>query len=197
MTEPPDRPERPTGAPETPSRGPETPTYPPPHQGGYGSYPNQPYAPGYQPGYQPGAYPPPPPPYSGYAPPPTAPKNGMGIAALVTAIIGLILCFTVAGGIILGLVAVVLGFIARGRAKRGEATNGGLALGAIALGGLAILAGAVFVAIWFSLWSEVGAGDFTDCLRDAGNDQRAQQQCADDFANNLETQFSITVTPTP
>ena len=84
----------------------------PPQQPPYGAYP--------------GGYPPPPPHYGGYPPP--APKNGLGTASLVVAIISL---FTVFGGIVLGVVAVILGFLGRGRVKRGEATNGGIAMAGI------------------------------------------------------------------
>ena len=91
--------------------------------------PHQPYQPPQQPyqpppgGMYPGGYPPPPPqPYSGFTPPPIGPKNGLGIAALIIAIIGLVFCWTVFGGIVLGVVALIIGFVARGRVKRGEAT---------------------------------------------------------------------------
>ena len=58
---------------------------------------------------------------------PIAPRNGLGMAALVIAIIGLLSCFTIAGGVVLGIAAVVMGFIGQGRVKRGEANNGGVA----------------------------------------------------------------------
>jgi Domain of unknown function (DUF4190) len=157
---------------------PQTPPPPPPQYGAYpGSYP-----------------PPPPPPYAGYTPPPTAPKNGLGIAALVVAIIALV---TVFGGIILGVVAVILGFVGWGRAKRGEATNGGVAIAGIVLGFLAIMVSiaAIGLAIWG--FSEVGGTDYIDCLSRAGNDQQAVQQCADEFRERVETEFSVTITPTP
>jgi Domain of unknown function (DUF4190) len=157
---------------------PQTPPPPPPQYGAYpGSYP-----------------PPPPPPYAGYIPPPTAPKNGLGIAALVVAIIALV---TVFGGIILGVVAVILGFVGWGRAKRGEATNGGVAIAGIVLGFLAIIVSiaAIGLAIWG--FSEVGGTDYFDCLSRAGSDEQAVQQCADEFRERVETEFSVTVTPTP
>ena len=115
-----------------PPHDPPQPPYPPP-QGG-GNPPQPPYPPPQGGGY-PGAYPPPPPaPYAGYAPPPVGPKNGLGIAALIVAIIGLVFCWTVVGGIILGVVAVIIGFLARGRVNRGEASNGGVAIAGIVLG---------------------------------------------------------------
>ena len=150
-------------------------------------------------GAYPGSYPPPPPPhpYAGYAPPPVAPRNGLGIVALVIAIIGLVFCWTVAGGVILGLVAVIIGFVARGRVKRGEATNGGVATAGIVLGILAIIVSLIFIPIWIGVFRQVGGADYVDCLSRAGSDQQAIQRCADQFRQRVENQFSITVTPTP
>jgi hypothetical protein len=167
--------------PETPS--PSGPTMPPPPPQ-YGAYP--------------GSYPPPPPqPYSGFAPPPTGPRNGLGVAALVVAIIALVFCWSVFGGVILGVCAVIIGFVARGRVKRGEATNGGVAVAGIVLGFLAIIVSLIFIPIWIGVFEESGFGNYIDCMQSAGNDQSAQQKCADTFLNNMQTQFSITVSPTP
>jgi Domain of unknown function (DUF4190) len=147
-------------------------------------------------GPYPGSYPPPPPqPYAGYTPPPIGPRNGLGIAALVIAIIGLVFCWTVAGGIILGIVAVVIGFVARGRVKRGQATNGGIAIAGIVLGFLAIIVSLVFIPIWIGMFDEAGGTDYVDCLSKAGNDSHAVQQCADQFRERVENQLSITPTP--
>jgi hypothetical protein len=170
--------------PETPPPTPPPATMPAaPPQPQYGAYP--------------GGYPPPPPaPYAGYAPPPTGPKNGLGIAALVLAIIALVFCWTVAGGIILGLCAVIIGFVARGRVKRGEATNGGVAISGIVLGALAIIVSLIFIPIWIGMFDEVGGTDYIDCLANAGSDQDAIQECADQFQRRVEDEFSITLTPT-
>jgi hypothetical protein len=114
---------------------------------------------------------------------------------LVVAIISLL---SVVGGIVLGFVAIVLGFLARGRVKRGEATNGGVAIAGIVLGFLSIIEAVVVIALFVWGFNEVGGTDYIDCINRAGNDQEAIQQCADQFTENLETQFSITVTtPTP
>jgi len=169
--------------PETPSGGPETP------QGGPAGYPPPP---------QPYSYPPPPPvPYSGFTPPPTGPKNGLGVAALVIAIVALVSVWSVFGGVILGLVAVVIGFAARGRVKRGEAINGGVAIAGIVLGFLAIVVGLLFIPIWIGVFKYVGGTDYVDCLSKAGSDQNAIQKCADQFRNRIESSFSVTLTPTP
>lgn len=163
---------------------PEPPPYPqPPQQYSYGPYP--------------GSYPPPPPqPYAGYAPPPVSPKNGLGIAALIIAIVALLSVWTVMGGIVLGVVALILGFVGRGRVKRREATNGGIAIAGIVLGSLAIVISLIFIPIWMSVFNEVGGGDYVDCLTRAGSDENAVQQCANQFRERIEDRFSVTLVPT-
>jgi len=91
-------------------------------------YPNQ-----YPTGY------PPSPSYGGGLPAPVAPRNGLGIASLVLAVIGLLSVATVFAPIALGVVAVVLGFLGHARAKRGTANNGGVAIAGIVLGVIAVL----------------------------------------------------------
>lgn len=168
--------------PPPPPYGP-SPYGPPPQyggQGGYGAYGN--YG-----GY--GGYP-------GGPPPASAPKNGLGTTALILAIIGVVLCWSIAGGIVLGLSAVIIGFLGRGRVKRGEATNGGVAMAGIVLGAVAIVASLVFIPIYIGLFDQVGGTDYVDCLSRAGNDNAAVEQCAEDFQRRVEDQFSVTVTPT-
>ncbi len=174
---------------EPPEQAPQQPTPPPPPPPGYPAAPYGPY---------PGAYPPPPPqPYAGYAPPPTGPRNGLGVAALVIAIVAVLSSFSVVGGVILGIVAVIIGFAGRGRVKRGEANNGGVALAGVILGFLAIIVGLAFIAVWVGLFNEVGATDYIDCIQNAGQDQQKVQQCSDEFKQSVENKFSVTLTPTP
>ena len=178
---------------EPPEQAPQQST-PPPHQAPPPppGYPAPPY------GQYPGGYPPAPPqPYAGYTPPPTGPRNGLGVTALVVAIVALVLSFSVVGGIILGIVAVIIGFAGRSRVKRGEANNGGVALAGIILGFLAIIVGLAFIAVWVGVFKEVGATDYIDCLQKAGQDQQQVQQCADEFKQSVENKFSVTLTPTP
>lgn len=145
-----------------------------------------PYAYAYPPSPYPGGYPPPPMSYPNYTP---APRNGLGIGALVTAIFALVSSFTVAGGILLGLVAVVLGFLGRARVKRGAADNGGVAISGIVLGVVAVIAGLAFIAIWVGLFRQVGANDYFDCLQQAGQDRTQAQMCADEFRSSVESRF--------
>ena len=163
-----------------------------------GGPPPAPYPYSYPPGPQGqyGGYPPPPMPYGDYPGVPPAPRNGLGVAALVVAIIGLLGSFSVAGGIVMGIAAVVLGFLGRNRVRRGEADNPGVALAGIILGVLAIIAGLFFIAIWVGMFKEVGAGGYFDCLQQAGQDRTKVQECADEFRQSVENKFSDQMTPT-
>lgn len=68
-----------------------------------------------------------------------APRNGMGTAALVLGILGLVL------GCILSGLAIIFGSIGIGRANRGEATNKGAATAGLILG-----------IVGFVLWTIIG-----------------------------------------
>jgi Domain of unknown function (DUF4190) len=184
MTEPPDTPpdrrENPEGTPQTAPPYP----YPTPYQ----------YQPGPHPGYLPA---PPPPPYYGYPRPPVQPRNGLGIASLVLAIIALVSVWSVFVAVVLGIIAVIIGFLGRGRVKRGTANNGGVAIAGIVLGTLAVIVGLAFVAVWTAVWKDVGGGDYIDCMQKAGSDHFQQQRCADQFRQNVQDRLSVTLTPTP
>ena len=185
------------GGPLPPDGGPQYPySYPPGPYGPGGAYPGGPYPGGAYPGgpYPGGAYPggyPPPAPYGDYYSP-GPPKNGMGVAALVVAIIALISSVSVVGGIVLGIVAVILGFIGRSRVKSGEANNGGVATAGIILGVISIIAGLAFIAIWVGLFKDVGAGGYIDCLQRAGEDRAAVQQCSDEFRQSMTNRLGPT-----
>ncbi|MET4432113.1 MULTISPECIES: DUF4190 domain-containing protein [unclassified Mycolicibacterium] len=147
----------------------------------------------------PGGYPPPyqQNPYPGYGPPPpSAPRNGLGIAALVLAIVALLFFWSVVGGVVIGVVAVILGIAGRGRAKRGEASNGGVAVAGIALGALAIVVSLAFIAVWVGIFNEVGGADYLDCVANAGTDRTASEACADQLRDRVESRFSVAPTPT-
>jgi Domain of unknown function (DUF4190) len=144
----------------------------------------------------PGGYYPSPQPYATYPQVPAAPRrDGLGVAALIVAIVGLLFTWSVVLGFALGVVAVFLGFAGRGRAKRGEASNGPVALAGIALGALAVVVSLFFIVIWYGAWNDIGATDYLDCVSKAGSDQKAAQSCADQFQDHLESKFSSPVAP--
>lgn len=135
------------GGPATGSYG--YPTPPPvaaPAPSGYGY-------PGY-PGYGAGAP-------AGYGQPgwqQAAPANGMGTAAMVLGIIA-VAGFCMYGlGIVLGILALVFGVIARKKVQRGEANNGGMATAGIVLGAIGILVSSVFLG--FIIWAITQSEDY-------------------------------------
>lgn len=147
--------------------------YPPPPQGPY-------------PGYPAGPYP--------YVPPP-GPRNGLGLTALILGIAGLLAFWSVAGGVLLGVAAVVLGLIGRGRARRGEATNGGVAVAGVVLGALAVVLSLAFIAVWAGVFDAVGGDDYLDCVSRAGTDQQALDGCIDQLTDRVDA--TLRPSPTP
>jgi hypothetical protein len=75
-------------------------------------------------------------------------NNGMAIASLITGITSVPLALCCIGlGPLVGVVGVILGFVARNQINRsaGAQTGSGLALGGLICGGIGILIGAIFV----------------------------------------------------
>jgi hypothetical protein len=90
-------------------------------------------------------------------------NNGMGTAALVCALVGLALFWTVVGGVVLGILGVIFGFIGRGRVKKNQADNGAVATAGIAVGAVAVVAGILFAVF---VWDKVSQAqeDYERCL---------------------------------
>ena len=166
---PPAAPPPPAGAPPNPYAYPPGPPSGPP-SGPYG-----------------GAYPPPPMPYGDYyAGAPAVMRNGLGVAALITGILGLFGSCSVVFGVLLGIAAIIMGLVARGRVKRGQASNGGMATAGIVLGVLAIIVSIVWV-----MWVFKGADvpQFFDCLSNAGQDSVKTDLCTSDFEERVADLF--------
>ena len=117
--------------------------------------------------------------------------------ALIAGVVALLAAITVVGGIALGILAVVLGFVGRSHASKGRATNGGMSLAGIILGLIAIMVSIVLIMVGVSLFNNLGGRDLTDCLRDAGTNSAAIQRCQDEFRENIENRFPITLEPAP
>ena len=121
------------------------------YPGGYGypAGPSYPAGPGYPaaPGY-PGAGPVShgAPGYYGWPGMAPASSNGMGTAALVLGIISDVVFCLWPISILLGVLALIFGFVSRAKVTRGEATNAGQALAGIICGAVGIVLGLGFVA---------------------------------------------------
>jgi Protein of unknown function (DUF2510)/Septum formation len=90
--------------------------------------------------------------------PQQSPRNGLGIAALVLGIIGVvvgIIPFFFWLAVILGVIGLIFGFIGRGRANRGEATNGTMALWGIITSAVAVVLSIVGLVILVGAFEEV------------------------------------------
>lgn len=150
------------------------PENPPPNQ----PPPNQP-PPNQPPGYPQGG---------GYGAPPQKPGKGMAAAALIFGILALLSFWTVAFGVIFGLVALILGLVASSKAKKGRAGGRAMAIIGIVLGVLGLLLSAVVFAL--GAWLFDDAKSLAECLQDAGSDQAAIEKCQRDFEDDVENKVN-------
>lgn len=121
----------------------------------------------------------------GYGAPSRGQSNGLGTAALVLGILAVLTCWSIVGGIVLGIIAIVLGLIGRGRAKRGEASNGGVATAGTVLGAIGLVLSLVLIAVGATFFFKGGGSDLVNCVSDANGDQARVQQCQQEFANRV------------
>ena len=80
--------------------------------------------------------------------PASRPSNGLGVASLVVGLVALLASLTVVGGLVLGVLAAMLGLIARAQVRHGQASNGDVAMTGVVLGVLAILASTIIAMFW-------------------------------------------------
>jgi hypothetical protein len=106
---------------------------------------------------------------------------GMATTGMVLGIVGIVLCWTAFGGMLLGLLALVFGIIGLQRVRRGEGSGRGRAITGIVTGALGLVLGVVFLFVWLAVFRSSGFTDYVTCVRNAGQDQAKVQQCADQF----------------
>jgi membrane-bound ClpP family serine protease len=132
-----------------------------------------------------------PPAGAGYGGPQAArPRNGMGTAAMVLGILGLVLVvliFFSPLGAVLGLLAVPFGIVGVLRANRGEADNRGQALTGLVTGAVALVIG-VLLTIGIGTFFAANVNDFREFGRcmDAASGQQAREACARQLSRDLE-----------
>ena len=112
--------------------------------------------------------------------------SGLAIAALVLGVLAVLTSWTVVGGILLGLIAVVLGFMALSRAKRGLAGGRAMAIIGVITGILGIVLSVALISIGVSLLNSEPVKDLQECLREAGNDEAAQAACERQAREDLQ-----------
>ncbi|OBQ46723.1 hypothetical protein A4U61_14940 [Streptomyces sp. H-KF8] len=112
-------------------------------------------------------------------------RNGFGIAALVLGLVGAVLFWTVIGGIVLGLLALIFGVIGYRRKKHGVATNGTMSVIGAVIGALALVASSVLLAVGAAVFNSDEFKNYTDCVEHAGT-EADRQQCAKDFDRDVD-----------
>ncbi|HVE96652.1 MAG TPA: DUF4190 domain-containing protein [Pseudonocardiaceae bacterium] len=121
----------------------------------------------------------------GYGAPMRRARNGFGIAALILGLLALLLSWTIVGGIVLGLLALIFGLLGRARVKRGEATNGGLSVAGIVLGIIGLLIAIGIVVFGVSILNSPAGQSYQQCIEESAGDLAAIQQCASEFGRQV------------
>lgn len=123
--------------------------------------------------------------YGSNVPARSLPK-GLAVASLVLGIVGIVTSFLLFGAL-LGLVALILGFVALGKVKRGEADGRGLAIGGIVTGVLAMLLTLILVATvgTFFAKNKDKISNLTECVNKANGNKQAEQACQEEFNRQL------------
>jgi heme/copper-type cytochrome/quinol oxidase subunit 2 len=75
-------------------------------------------------------------------------RNGLGVTSLIVGILALVASLTVVGGLMLGVLAAILGVLARAQVRHGQASNGDVAMTGVVLGVLAIVASLIIALFW-------------------------------------------------
>ena len=117
----------------------------------------------------------------GYAPPQGVQENnGLALAALILGILAIPAIFTVFGGIILGIIAIILGIVGIRKANSivGPGARKGMAVTGLVLGLIAAIVSAVMLA--FGIFF---AKDMVEECSEFQNDQEQFEQCVEDVAN--------------
>lgn len=124
----------------------------------------------------------------------SAPGKGMAVTALVLGILALLLCWTVIGGVLLGLPAVILGIVAVVRARKGKSGGRGLAIGGIITGLLGIVLAIVLTVVATTFLARFVDGEasqrYQQCVSDAGGQQQQLDRCQQQLERDLEDSFS-------
>lgn len=127
-----------------------------------------------------GQYPPP-----EYGAPLRRPRNGFGIAALLLGLLALVLSWTIIGGIVFGLLALICGLFGRARAKRGEATNGGLSVAGIVLGIIGLLIAIGIIALGASFLKSPAGQSYQQCIEESIGNPAAIERCVSEFGRQV------------
>jgi hypothetical protein len=119
-------------------------------------------------------------------------SDGVALAALIVGILSLLIAFVpIVGliGVIGGVIALVLGFVGRGRIKRTQAGGNGMAVTGIVTGILAILLGLLITGGLFALGGTLFGDswrDYQQCIEETGDTDLCTREFQRDIMDVLE-----------
>ncbi|MFJ1593437.1 DUF4190 domain-containing protein [Kitasatospora albolonga] len=119
-----------------------------------------------------------------YGAPEPARSNGFAVTALILGLLACIFFWTVVGGLILGLLAVVFGILGALRARQGRAPRRGMAIIGAVLGALGLIGSVIILIVGVSFLNSDGFKNLEECVQKA-NSQAEQDKCAEDFGKSL------------
>ncbi|NKS80096.1 DUF4190 domain-containing protein [Rhodococcus hoagii] len=102
-------------------------------------------------------------------------RNGLGLAALILGIVGLLFCLVpLTGfiGLILGVIGLALGLAGLSRVRKAQASNKGVTISGIVLSALAVVGGIAGIVIVFTAVDQLG-----DDLKQISNDWDSYSEC--------------------
>jgi hypothetical protein len=108
-------------------------------------------------------------------------NDGMALAAMIIGILSLLIAWIPFIGIlgtIGGIVALVLGFVGRGRIKKSGAGGNGMAITGIATGAVAIVLSVLITGFFFAAGDGFFAefGSYIECVEETGDEAECQRQ---------------------
>ena len=112
-------------------------------------------------------------------------SNGLAVAALVLGILAVLTFWTILGGIVLGVLAVIFGIVAARRARGGRAKHHMMSVIGAILGGLALIVSAALLALGVSFLNSDDFKNYKDCM-DHANSKSDEQHCAHQFSHDVK-----------
>ncbi|MGH3322275.1 MAG: DUF4190 domain-containing protein [Streptosporangiaceae bacterium] len=113
----------------------------------------------------------------------------MGIAALVLGIVAILLCWTLVGGVILGILGIIFGIVGWRRVRKNVATNGAMSVIGAVLGAIGLILSVLLLAAGASLISSFMHSNefqsYRQCVQHA-NTQQEKAQCAQEFRQRIQ-----------
>ncbi|WP_435245691.1 DUF4190 domain-containing protein [Streptomyces sp. NRRL F-5630] len=119
------------------------------------------------------------------------PGGGMAVAALVCGIAAVVFCWTIAGGIVLGVLGIIFGIIAMRRSRRTGAPHHGIGLAGLIVGAVGLVGGAITLGLVIAVASSDDFQDsyrsfrsYSECLQHAQSPEE-QRMCEEKFDREL------------